>query len=39
MLDFRFRFSHSAATESHAFGFRLPANTPEGRMRFPIKSV
>ena len=24
--------------ETHAFGFRLPANAPEGQKRFPISS-
>ena len=32
-------FCHSAPMETHAFGFRLPANAPEGQKRFPISSV
>ena len=34
MFDFRARFCHSAPMETHAFGFRLPANAPEGEKRF-----
>jgi hypothetical protein len=29
-------FCHSAPMETHAFGFRLRANAPEGQKRFPI---
>ncbi|MGB9274229.1 MAG: hypothetical protein WCC08_03225 [Terrimicrobiaceae bacterium] len=29
---------HSALMETHAFGFRLRANAPEGQKRFPISS-
>jgi hypothetical protein len=25
--------------ETHAFGFRLPANAPEGQKRFPISFI
>ena len=34
VFDFRAHFCHSAPMETHAFGFRLRANAPEGR--FPI---
>ena len=34
-FDFRAHFSHSAPMETHALGFRLPANAPEGQKRFP----
>ena len=30
---------HSAPMETHAFGFRLPANAPEGQNRFPYQST
>ena len=36
MFDFLAHFCHSAPMETHAFGFRLPANAPEGQKRFPI---
>lgn len=36
MLDLRAHFSHSALMETDAFGFRLPANAPDGQKRFPI---
>ena len=32
----RAHFCHSALMETHAFGFRLRANAPEGQKRFPI---
>jgi integrase len=32
----RRHFCHSAPMETHAFGFRLRANAPEGQKRFPI---
>ena len=35
-FDFRAHFCHSAPIETHAFGFRLRANDPEGQKRFPI---
>ncbi len=35
-LTFRAHFCHFALMETHAFGFRLPANAPEGQKRFPI---
>ena len=35
-FDFRAHFCHSAPMETHAFGFRLRANAPEGQKRFPI---
>jgi hypothetical protein len=37
-VDFRAHFCHStpAPMETHAFGFRLRANAPEGQKRFPI---
>jgi HPt (histidine-containing phosphotransfer) domain-containing protein len=38
VFDFRAHFCHSAPKETHAFGFRLPANAPEGQKRFPISS-
>ena len=38
LFDFRAHFCHSAPMETHAFGFRLPANAPEGEKRFPISS-
>ena len=37
-FDFRAHFCHSAPMETHAFGFRLRANAPEGQKRFPISS-
>ena len=36
MFDFRAHFYHSAPMESHALGFKLRANTPEGQKQFPI---
>ena len=36
VLDFRAQFYHSAPMETHAFGFSLRANAPEGQKRFPI---
>ena len=36
VFDFRAHFCHSAPMETHAFGFRLRANAPEGQKRFPI---
>ena len=39
VFDFRAHFCHSAPMETHAFGFRLRANAPEGQKRFPISSV
>jgi hypothetical protein len=36
VFDFRAHSCHSAPMETHAFGFRLPANAPEGQKRFPI---
>ncbi len=33
---FRAHFCYSAPVETHAFGFRLRANAPEGQKRFPI---
>jgi len=36
VFDFRAHFCHSAPIETHAFGFRLPANAPEDQKRFPI---
>ena len=36
LFDFRAHFCHSAPMETHAFGFRLRANAPEGQKRFPI---
>ena len=40
VFDFRAHFCHSAPPmETHAFGFRLRANAPEGQKRFPISSV
>ena len=42
VFDFRAHFCHSAPMETHAFGFRLRANAPEGfpisegEKRFPI---
>jgi hypothetical protein len=35
VFDFRAHFCHSAPMETHAFGFRLRANTPEGQKQFP----
>jgi hypothetical protein len=35
VFDFRAHFCHSAPMETHAFGFRLLANAPEGQKRFP----
>jgi hypothetical protein len=35
-FDFRAYFCHSALMETHASGFRLPVNAPEGPKRFPI---
>ena len=37
VFDFRAHFCHSAPMETHAFGFRLRANAPEGQKRFPIR--
>jgi hypothetical protein len=34
VFDFRAHFCHSAPMETHAFGFRLRANDPEGQKRF-----
>ena len=34
--SFRALFCHSAPMETHAYGFRLRANAPEGQKRFPI---
>ncbi len=39
VFDFRAQFCHSAPTETHAFGFSLRANAPEGQKRFPISSA
>ena len=36
VFDFRAHFCHSAPMETHAFGFTLRANAPEGQKRFPI---
>ena len=36
VFDFRAHSCHSAPMETHAFGFRLRANAPEGQKRFPI---
>ena len=36
VFDFRAHFCHSAPMKTHAFGFRLRANAPEGQKRFPI---
>jgi hypothetical protein len=36
LFDFRVYFCHSAPMDTHAFGFRLRANFPEGQKRFPI---
>jgi hypothetical protein len=36
VFDFRAHSCHSAPMETHAFGFRLPGNAPEGQKRFPI---
>ena len=36
VFDTRSHFCHSAPMETHAFGFRLRANAPEGQKRFPI---
>ncbi len=38
LFDFRAHFCHAAPMETHAFGFRLRANAPEGQKRFPISS-
>ena len=38
VFDFRAHFCHSAPMETHAFGFRLPANAPDGQKRFPISA-
>jgi hypothetical protein len=38
VFDFRAHFCHSAPMETHAFGFRLRANAPEGQKRFPINA-
>ena len=38
VFDFRAHFCHSAPMETHAFGFRLRANAPEGQKRFPIST-
>jgi hypothetical protein len=35
-VDFRAHFCHSATMETHAFGFRLRANAPEGQKRSSI---
>ena len=37
VFDFRAHFCHFAPIETHAFGFRLPANAGEGHKRFPIR--
>ena len=39
VFDFRAHFCHSAPMETHAFGFRLRANAPEGQKRFPISGL
>jgi hypothetical protein len=39
VFDFRAYFCHSAPMETHAFGFRLRANAPEGQKRFSYQSV
>jgi hypothetical protein len=39
VFDFRAHFCHSAPMETHACGFRLRANAPEGQKRFPISSA
>jgi uncharacterized membrane protein YphA (DoxX/SURF4 family) len=39
LFDFRAHFFHSAPMETHAFGFRLRANAPEGQKRFPISRL
>ena len=39
VFDFRAHFCHSAPMETHAFGFRLPAQRPEGQKRFPISRL
>ena len=36
LFDFRAYFCHSAPMETHAFGFTLRANAPEGQKRLPI---
>jgi hypothetical protein len=38
-FDFRAHFYHSAPMETHAFGFRLRANAPEGLKRFSYQST
>ena len=38
VFDFRAHSCHSAPMETHAFGFRLRANAPEGQKRFPIST-
>ena len=39
VFDSRAHFCHSAPMETHAFGFRLRANAPEGQKRFPISRM
>jgi hypothetical protein len=36
LFDLRAYFCHSAPVETHALGFRLLANAPEGQKRFPV---
>jgi hypothetical protein len=36
VFDFRAHFCHSAPVGTHAFGYTLPAQHPEGQKRFPI---
>jgi hypothetical protein len=36
--DLRAQFCHCAPMETHAFGFRLRANAPEGQKRFRISN-
>jgi hypothetical protein len=38
VFDFRAHPCHSVPMETHAFGFRLPANAPEGQKRSPIST-
>jgi hypothetical protein len=39
VFDFRAHFCHSAPMETHAFGFTLRANAPEGQKRFPLSGL
>jgi hypothetical protein len=38
-FDFRAHFCHSAPMETHGFGFRPRANTPEGQKQFPMSDT